>query len=155
MRMRKIITRHKWLTAVSTVVVALALAGGAFAYFTGSGGGSGTATVGTSGTVVLTATVPAGITPGTSEPVSFTAANASSSGVFVSSLSLVSVTVDSGHSACVTGDFSMANVTENHEVPANATAEALPTNGSLVYADTAISQNACKGATLTLTLSSI
>lgn len=153
--MRKIITRHKWLTAVSTVVVALALAGGAYAYFTGSGGGTGSATVGTSGAVVLTATVPAGITPGTSEPVSFTAANPTSSGIYVSTLSLASVTVDAGHTGCLVGDFSMANVTENHEVPANATAEVLPTNGSLVFADTAISQNACKGATLTLTLSSI
>jgi hypothetical protein len=153
--MRKIIMRHKWLTAVVTVAGALALAGGAFAFFSGSGGGSGTAAVGTSGTVVLTATVPAGITPGTSEPVSFTAANATGSGIFVSTVTLVSVTADLGHAACVTSDFSMANVTESHEVPANATAEALPTNGSLVYADTALNQDACKGATLTLTLSSI
>jgi hypothetical protein len=48
----------------------------------------------------------------------------------------------------------MADVTENHQVPAEATAEALPTHGSLVYANTAVSQDNCKGATLTLTLSS-
>jgi hypothetical protein len=48
----------------------------------------------------------------------------------------------------------MADVTENHQVPAEATAEALPNNGSLVFANTSVSQDACKGATLTLTLSS-
>jgi hypothetical protein len=48
----------------------------------------------------------------------------------------------------------MADVTEAHEVPAGATVEPLPNNGSLVYANTAVSQDNCKGATLTLTLSS-
>jgi hypothetical protein len=48
----------------------------------------------------------------------------------------------------------MADVTESHQVPGNATAESLPTNGSLAYAETGINQDACKGATLTLTLSS-
>jgi hypothetical protein len=44
--------------------------------------------------------------------------------------------------------------TENHQVPGNATVEPLPTNGSLVYAETGVNQDACKSATLTLTLSS-
>ena len=50
-------------------------------------------------------------------------------------------------------DFTMADVTVSHQVPAGATAEALPTNGSLVFANTAVNQDACKDATLTLTLS--
>jgi hypothetical protein len=153
--MRKFMSRK--VVAVITVVGALAIAGAAFAYFTGGGSGSGTATVGTSGTVALTATVTAGITPGTSEPVSFTAANATNSGIQVSTLHLVSVTADLGHAACVTDDFSMADVTEGvggTEVLAGATAQALPVNGSLVYADTGVSQDACKGATLTLALTS-
>ena len=48
----------------------------------------------------------------------------------------------------------MSDATENHLVPANATAEALPTNGTLNMADSGSSQDNCKNATLTLTLSS-
>jgi hypothetical protein len=148
--MRRFMSRK--VVAVITVVGVLAIAGAAFAYFTGAGSGSGTAVVGTSGAVTVTATVPDGITPGTTVPISFAAANATNSGVFVTGVTLTSVAVDSANAGCVTGDFSMAPVTESHEVPANATAEPLPTDGVLAYADTAVSQDACKGATLTLTL---
>jgi hypothetical protein len=153
--MRNIITKHKRLTAVVTVIGVLALAGSAFAFFTGGGSGSGTALVGTSGTVTLTATVPDGLTPGNAAAVTFTAANATTSPIQVTTVSLASITVDGSHATCATGDFSMANVTESHQVPGGATAEALPTTGSLVYANTGVSQDACKGATLTLHLTSV
>ncbi len=133
---------------------ALAIAVIAVAYWTGEGSGEGEAEVGTSSEVTLTGTVAPGSSPGSSEPVSFTAANASDSPVRVSTVHLESIAVDGGHAACETDDFTMADVTENHQVPAEATAEALPNDGSLVYANTVVNQDACKGATLTLTLSS-
>lgn len=126
----------------------------AVAYWTGGGSGSGTADVGTSGSVTITGTVSSGIAPGTSRSVSFTAANATTSPIRVTTVHLDSVSVDAGHATCETDDFTMADVTENHQVPAGATVEPLPTNGSLVYANTAVNQDACKNATLTLTLSS-
>jgi hypothetical protein len=46
----------------------------------------------------------------------------------------------------------MADVIENHQIDANTPAEPLPTNGSLAYANTNVSQDGCKGATLTLAL---
>jgi hypothetical protein len=147
--------RNKTRTvAAFGAVAALAIAVVAVAYWTGSGSGTGSADVGTSGSVSLTGTITPGSAPGTAEPVSFTAANPSESPVRVTAVHLDSVTVDAAHAACETADFSMADVTENHQVPAEATAEALPNDGSLVYANTAVSQDACKGATLTLTLSS-
>jgi hypothetical protein len=147
---------HKRLTAVGVLAV-LAVAGGAYAFWTGTGSGGGSATVGTSGTVTVVATVPDGIAPGTSEPVSFTAGNTSTSPITVTGVHLTGVTVDAPHSTCVTADFTMADVVEapvgfGHPVPAGATVEALPTNGSLVYANTGVNQDACKGATLTLAL---
>jgi hypothetical protein len=148
--MRKFLSRKK--IAALTVVGVLAVAGGAFAYWTSTGTGSGTATVGTPGVVTVTATVTSGISPGTSEPVSFTAANATSSGIYLTGVHLVSVTPDSAHGTCTTADFSMADVTEGREIVAGATAQVLPTSGSLVYADTGVSQDACEGATLTLAL---
>jgi hypothetical protein len=151
-RSRRFTLRQK-VSAVVAVVMLVA-AGGAYAYWTGGGSGSGSASVGTNGAVTLTAAVTAGIAPGTAVPVSFTAANATASPIEVTTLHLVSIVADAGPAACATGDFSMADVTEAHQVPANATAEALPTDGSLVYANTGVSQDACKDAVLTLTLSS-
>ena len=140
--------------AIIGAVVAGAIAVAAYAYWSGTGSGTGSGNVGTSSSVALTGTVAPGSAPGTSESVSFRAANASDSPIQVSAVHLVGVTVDAAHSACETADFTMADVIENHQVPAKATTEALPNNGSLVYANTSVSQDACKGATLTLTLSS-
>jgi len=142
----------KRMLALGAVGV-IAIAGFAYAYWTGSGSGSGTGTAGTSSTVTVTGTVASGIAPGTNRAVTFTAANASASPIYVTEVQLVSVAPDVGHATCETDDFTMADVTQNHQVPAGATVNPLPTNGSLVYANTGVSQDACKDATLTLTLS--
>jgi hypothetical protein len=147
--------RNKTRTVAALgAVVVLAIAVAAVAYWTGSGSGTGSGDVGTVGSVTLTGSITPGSAPGTAEPVSFTAANPSESPIRVTSVQLVSVTADGAHAACETADFTMADIVQNHQVPAGATAEALPNDGSLVYANTAVSQDACKGATLTLTLSS-
>lgn len=151
--MRRFTSRKKRFSSLVALAV-VAVAAIAFAFWTGSGTGSGEGEVGTSGAVTLTGTVAPGISPGTSEAVSFTAANPSDSPVYVTSVHLVSVAADAEHAACETDDFSMVNVSQNHQVPAGATAEALPNNGSLVYANTGVNQDACKGATLTLSLTS-
>ncbi len=147
-------TKHRKLIVIAGVIAALAVAGGAFAYWTGGGSGSGTGTVGTSGTVTVTGTVATGIAPGLTRAVAFTAANAADSAIRVSNVHLVSVAADAEHASCAAADFTMADVAQTHEIPAGATVEALPNDGSLVYANTAVSQDACKGATLTLTLTS-
>jgi hypothetical protein len=136
------------------VLALVAIAALAYAYWTGTGSGTGEGDVGTSGSVTLTGTVTDGVAPGTSVPVSFTAANSTDSAIFVTNVHLDSVAVDAAHSECNTADFSMADVTQNHQVPAGATAEPLPNDGSLAMANTAVNQDACKNATLTLTLSS-
>jgi hypothetical protein len=151
--MRSLINRKRALATLGGLV-AVAIAVVAVAYWTGSGFGTGSGAVGTVGSVTLTGTVTPGSAPGTSEPVSFTAANPSESPIQVTKVHLVSVEADGAHAACEADDFTMADVTQNHEVPAEATIEALPNDGSLVYVNTAVSQDACKGATLTLTLTS-
>jgi len=146
---------RKSVMLVFGAIALVAIAGSAFAYWTGSGSGSGAGTAGTSSTVTLVGTVGAGLAPGTSVPVTFTSGNADTSPIRVTTVHLDGISVDGGHAACETDDLSMADVTQNHQVPAGATTEALPVNGSLVYANTAVNQDACQGATLTLTLSSI
>jgi hypothetical protein len=136
------------------VVALMMVAAGAYAFWTGGGTGSGTGTVGTSATVVLTGAIGDDLAPGTAVPITFTAANADTSPIMVTTVRVGTgaFTVDAGHVGCVTTAFTMATVTENHEVPAGATAEALPVNGSVAMANTALNQDLCKGATLTVAL---
>ena len=146
------LTRRRKVVAGAIALASIGVI--AFAFWTGSGSGEGEGDVGTSGNVTLTGTVTDGIAPGTSVPVSFTAANSTDSPIMVTTVHLESVAVDAAHSACVTADFTMPDVAQNHQVPAGATVEPLPNDGSLTMANTAVNQDACKNATLTLTLSS-
>lgn len=149
------LTNRKRLTVSAAVIAVLALSGVAFAFWTGSGSGSASAGVGTSGTVTIAATVTGGAAPGTSVPVRFAASNATKSPITVTTVHLVSVAADASHQSCVTKDFTMEDVTESFQVAANSSAVTLPVDGALAFANTAVNQDACKGATLTLTLSSL
>ena len=151
--MLKGLMRRKRLGALAAVA-AIAVAAGAYAYWTAPGSGSGSAGVGTNGSVTLSASVEAGIAPGTSKPVVFRATNATNSPIFVTTVHLAGVEVDSEHSDCETDDFTMSDVTEEQQVPASTTNHLLDDNGTLVYANTGVNQDACKGATLTLNLTS-
>ncbi|MCU1543979.1 MAG: hypothetical protein JWM50_1844 [Microbacteriaceae bacterium] len=146
-------TRRKLTTGAAAIAV-LAGSGIAAAYWTGSGSGSGSGTADGGASVTLTGSVAAGLAPGLTKAVTFTAANASTAAVMTGTVHLDGVTVDAGHAACDTGDFSMADVVQNHSVPAGSTAESLPNDGALVFTETSMNQDACKGATLTLALSS-
>jgi len=109
--------------------------------------------------VTLHATVTGSLYPGTSSPVAFTVDNPSSGKQRVGTITLSSITVDAGHSECstvITGekpDFTMAPVTVGQTfAPGNG--QAVTATGSLKMNDTGVSQDACQGATLTLTLAS-
>lgn len=151
--MSRTFTRKKLVAGASAIAI-LAGSGIAAAFWTGSGSGSGTGTAATGSSVTLTGTIAAGLAPNLTKAVTLTAANASSAAITISTVHLEGITVDAGHAACDTADFSMADVVENHAVPAGASAEALPTSGALVFTETSANQDACKGATLTLDLSS-
>jgi hypothetical protein len=136
-------------------VVVLATAGAAYAYWTTTGSGSGTGSVaGSNGTVTLHGTITSALAPGGSSAVTLTADNAGSTDLQVNKVHLDSIVPDSGHSTCVVSDFLMPDVTENDVVPAGSSGHALPTSGTISYANSSSNQDACKGASLTLTLSS-
>jgi hypothetical protein len=143
------------IAAVSTVA-AVGVATSAFAYWstTGSGSGSGTAAAG-NGALVLHGTIVGSPYPGGSNEVTLTADNASATDLIATTVKLDSVSVDAGHSACRVADFSMADVASGTVVLHGTTGTSVGT-GSLVFAnDPANSQDACKGASITLHLSSI
>ena len=147
--MRK--SQKRVLATLGVGVIVLAAAGGAFAYWTQSGSGNASGTVGTTGTITLAGTFPsAQLYPGGSVPVTLTAANSGTSAVTVANVHTVVTTSDP---ACLASDFSMADVAQNVVVPAGATAQPL-NGGTLAMANTAANQDACKSATLTLTLTS-
>jgi hypothetical protein len=145
----------KIVIAVAASVVAVAVGGGiAFAYWTTSGTGTGTATnATTNGTVTLHASYANGLTPGASETVTYTADNSGTSSLFVTTITPV-VSIDAGHSGCLATDFTIPATSSNTTVAANSAGVAAGT-GTLSFADTAANQDACKGAIVTLTLSSV
>lgn len=150
------ITKKRALLALSCTC-ALALAGVAYAYFTTTGSGTATATVGTGSAVTLKGTVTGNLYPGSSSPVSLTVDNPSSAKQRVNTISLEKITADAGHVSCsvVIGganpDFTMADVVVN-KTYATGNGQAVTPNGTLTMNDTGVSQDACQGATLTLTL---
>ncbi|MDX6624392.1 MAG: hypothetical protein QOE75_2324 [Solirubrobacterales bacterium] len=137
----------------------LALAAGAYAYFTSSGSGTVSASVGSGSAVTLKGTVTGNLYPGSSSPVTLTVDNPSSGSQRVGTVSLEKITADAGHSTCsvlTTGgnpDFTMADVVVNKTF-ASGNNQAVTPGGTLTMNDTGVSQNACQGATLTLTLKS-
>jgi hypothetical protein len=137
----------------------LVVAAGAIAFFTTTGSGTGTATVGSSSAVTLHGTVSSTLYPGTSSPVSFTVDNPSPGKQRVGTITLASISADSGHATCSTvisggnPDFTMADVTENQVFPSGS-GQPVTTGGTLTMNDTGVSQDACQGATLTLHLTS-
>lgn len=151
-------TKKRVLSALGCVA-ALALAAGAYAYFTSTGSGTVTATVGTGSAVTLKGTVTGNLYPGSSSPVALTVDNPSSGKQRVGTVSLEKITADAGHSSCsvvTTGgnpDFTMADIVVNKTFPSGNN-QAVTPGGTLTMNDTGVNQDACQGATLTLTLKS-
>jgi hypothetical protein len=138
--------RH--LILLSCVAVVLAVASGAFAYWTTSGSGSGSTTNALSnGTLVLHPATAAGLSPGKSQPVTFTADNGGSSSLFVGT---VDTTASVSPVTCLASDFSVSSVLENTRVAAGAGGVSLPANATITFADTALNQDLCKNAVVTL-----
>ena len=139
--------------AAAIAAGAVAFGGLAYAYFTTTGAGTGSGAVGTSTALVLNGTVASSLYPGTSSTVSFTVDNASPGHQLLNTIHLVNVTTDSAHSACDVSDFTMPDVVANQDF-ATGSGQAVTATGTITMANTAVSQDACKNAPLTLHLTS-
>jgi hypothetical protein len=149
--MRKMTKKNK-IVAVAAAMALTGVGGGiAYAYWTTTGSGSGTGTnAASNGKVVLSAAVPGGLTPGGNGTVTYTAANGGTSSLQVRNIHAVVSTSDP---LCLASDFTVADVASNTTVPAGSTSTAVGSS-TLYFADTALDQDACKSATITLTLTS-
>lgn len=144
--------KNKRALTVFGVIAVLAVAGIAVAYWTASGSGTGTGKVATSnGTLTLHGSISNELTPGSSSPVTFTADNSGSSSLQVGTIHAV---VSTNKVGCEVSDFTIADTVENQTIGAGESGVALAKNGSIEMANTEANQDACKGATITLTLTS-
>jgi hypothetical protein len=149
--MRKHLTKKRMIL-LAAVVAVVGVGTTAFAYFTTTGSGTGSASVGSSSAVTLYGTTVDTVYPGTSTEVDFTLDNPSTGHQYVTKIHLDSVTTDVAHNACVMSDFTMPDVTVDQNF-ASGTGLAVTATGTLTMADNG-NQDACKGAPLTLHLSS-
>jgi hypothetical protein len=134
--------------------ICLAASTAAYGYWTTTGAGTGTASVAATGaTLVLHGAAAAPLAPGGATTVSFTADNPGPSTLELGVVHLEGVAADAAHPGCAATDFTMADVSTHTRVPAGAAGFALAGTGSLRMADSDQNQDACKGATLTLSLS--
>jgi hypothetical protein len=150
------LTKNKRALTVLGVVAVLAVAGVAVAFWTASGSGSGSGSVASSnGSLVLHGTITNALTPGGSSPVSYSADNTNSSSLQVGTVHAV-VSIDEAHAeaGCKASDFSISDVVENQTIPANTSGVALSNGGTISMTDSEENQDACKGASISLTLTS-
>lgn len=148
--MNKLSLKSKTAVAIATAGM-LTVGGAAFAYWTttGSGGGSASASSG-GGTVALHASFAAGLAPGQSTSVAYTADNSSDTSTVVGALS---ATVSTSDAQCLPAWFTVTANTSNSPVAAHSTATSVG-SGTLTFNDSAADQDACKGATITVTVTS-
>jgi hypothetical protein len=146
------LTKNKRALTVLGVIAVLAVAGVAVAFWTTSGSGSGTGKVKASnGTLALHGSISNELTPGSTSPVTFTADNTNSSSLQVGTIHAV---VSTDKAGCTAADFVINDTEENQTIPAGESGAKLSNNGSIEMVDSAENQDACKGATVTLTLTS-
>ena len=135
------------------LVAALVVAGGAVAFWLSSGTGAGTATVGTdSGLPISAVTFGNTLYPGGKTPVSFTITNSSAN----TAITVNQVAADTSFGTngitglpggCLPADFTFPTFAVNQSIPASGTLNlTVPTAGGLAFANTAVNQDACKGA---------
>jgi len=156
----------KRMTRITVVAAALGLiGGGAYAYWTLTGGGSGSATTGTvAGTLTVnqTSTISDLRPGGTAQTLSGDFDNTDTSPVYVASVTATvsSVTKAEGAPAgtCTTGDYTIVGSpwAVGTEVASGTSVGSWGTTGTpmtIVFNDTAANQDACQGATVTITYS--
>lgn len=158
--MRKLSKKGKVYAAAATIALVAASGGAAYAYWstTGSGSGGAANSAGTS-PVTLHAVFAAGLAPGNFTSVAYSADNPNTSSTTVT-IASASVSIDSGHSAsCSASWFHLTGVpTGSTLVPAGSSTAPVTASlgtGSISMDDlSGTSQDGCKGATVTINLTS-
>ncbi|MBT2514688.1 hypothetical protein [Arthrobacter sp. ISL-30] len=149
--MRKLSKKSRVAAAVGAVALVAVGGGAAYAYWTTTGSGSGNAANSAGGgTVTLHATFDAGLAPGNTVAVAYTADNASTTGTVVGALQ-ANVTTD--NAGCLPEWFDVTAVTSGSAVAPTSTGTSVG-SGALTFNDSTANQDACKGAVVTVNVTS-
>jgi hypothetical protein len=144
--------KNKRALTVLGAIAVLAVASIAIAFWTASGSGTGTGKAKASdGTLTLHGSISNELTPGSTSPVTFSADN---SGTGAKTVGTVSAVVTTDKAGCTASDFEIGPTVENQSIAGGASNVALANNGSIKMVDSEANQDECKGATITLALSS-
>lgn len=146
------LTKKSKVIAVAASVALVAVGGGtAYAYWSTTGTGTGTATNSPGGgTVVLHASFDAGLAPGNSVPVTYTADNNSNTGTVVGALT---ASVSTSVAECLPAWFTVTANTSKSPVAANSSGTEVGT-GTLTFSNSDANQDSCKAAVVTVTVGS-
>ena len=148
--MRKLTKKSKVIAVAASVALVAVGGGTAYAYWTTTGTGTGTNSTG-GGTVTLHASFAAGLAPGNSVPVTYTADNSSNTGTVVGALT---ASVTTSVPECLPAWFTVTATTSNSSVLANSTGTQVG-SGTLAFLNDAANQDACKSAVVTVTVGSV
>ena len=154
--MRRLFSTKRGVAVSAAVAAMLAASIGAYAYFTTSGAGSGSGTVGSSSALVIhqagiiysNAGSDNALVPGTTATVTFTVDNTSSAHQQLGTISVASITADTGHAACDPAWFSTTTDTVNQDYAPGA-GQVVPNNLTVTFNNLSVNQDACQGAALT------
>jgi len=147
--MKKFLMSKKGLALLATMVAAVVVAVGAYAYFSSNGTGTGSATVGNSATINLSSDAISGLFPGGADvPVTVHVANPGNGNEYVATISGTVVT----NGGCLGSWFQVDPVAYNQDVSHNGPGPNATTAVRLV--DSGTNQDACQGQTMTINWSS-
>lgn len=147
---------NKKIAVLGTICLLMA-AGGAYAYWTQGGTGSGTSTTGTTATltIVQTSTI-TGLAPGApAQELTGTITNPNDATVQVTSVT-AALSPTGLPTGCTTADYvindAVGTVADGNLVKNESTTWSGP---AIQMVDTGVNQDACKGATVTVTYTSL
>jgi len=146
-------TRRRIAVVGSLSLVALIVAGVAFAAWTATGTGTGEAKAKTAVALTInTVAATANLYPTGSAPLEFTVTNPNPYKVNITSVTAGSITVDAGHSGCNAGSVTVPGspLTMNLDVLAGATSTTQTFAGAVQMSNAA--NDSCQGATFTIPL---
>lgn len=144
-------TKKNKIAAVAASAALVAVGGSAaYAYWSTTGSGSGQAKAATTtNAVVIHVAFDDNITPGSSKTISYTADNPNSGSTPVT----LTGAVVTASGSCDASWFAASVPTGTKTLAGNATNVDMGT-GTLTFSDSTLNQDACKGATITVTASS-
>lgn len=148
--MRRMTKKNKIAAAAASIALVAVGGGAAYAYWSTTGGGNGSATAATgTNAVVIHVAFNKDITPGSSKPISYTADNPNTGSTPVT----LTGAVVTASGTCDASWFVATVPAGTKTLAGNATNVDMG-SGTLTFNDSASSQDACKGATITVTAAS-